>query len=254
MALDIEWVRARLPGRQIVWIETTGSTMIEAARLAEAGCGSGAAVVAEEQLEGQGRQGRTWHSERGTGLYVSTVLRLPLEAREAPLLTLTLGLATAEAICQTTGLTCDLRWPNDVLIGEKKCAGILVQVEEAAFVAGIGINVNQTAFPEEIAASATSLRLATGLVQSRERLLVRLLAAVDSFTRMLAGGGKGPILRIFTRASSYARGKRVMVEQGDSVIQGTTEGLDPSGFLVVRQDDGTRSVILAGGVRLAARE
>jgi BirA family biotin operon repressor/biotin-[acetyl-CoA-carboxylase] ligase len=129
-----------------------------------------------------------------------------------------------------------------------------VQVEEAAFIAGIGINVNQTAFPEEIAASATSLRLATGLVQSRERLLVRLLAAVDSFTRMLAGGGKGPILRIFTRASSYARGKRVMVEQGDSVIQGTTEGLDPSGFLVVRQDDGTRSVILAGGVRLAARE
>ena len=251
MALDIEWVRARLPGRQIVWREITGSTMTEAARLAAAGCRSLTAVVAEEQLAGQGRQGRIWHSERATGLYVSIVLRLPLTAREAPVLTLALGLAAAEAISRTTDLACDLRWPNDLLMAGKKCAGILIQVEEPAFIAGIGINVNQTAFPKELAETATSLRLITGLLQSRERLLVNLLAAVDSFTKMLIEGGKEPVLRMFARASSYACGKRVMVEEGGCVIQGTTEGLDPSGFLVVRKDDGARSTILAGGVRPA---
>lgn len=252
MALDVEWVRARLPGRQIVWLELTASTMTEAARLAAAGCRSGTAVVAEEQLAGQGRQGKTWHSERETGLYVSIVLRLPLPATDAPVLTLALGLAVAEAISRTTDLTCDLRWPNDLLIATRKCAGILVQVDEPAFIAGIGINVNQTAFPLALADTAASLRLITGLVQSRERLLVHLLTAIDSFTRMLVEGGAEPILRMFARASSYATGKRVIVEQGDSLIQGTTEGLDPSGFLVVRKDDGTRSTILAGGVRLAA--
>jgi len=251
MPLDMPWIRAQLPEREILWLEVTDSTMRDAARLAAAGCPSGTAVLAEEQLAGQGRQGRSWHSERDSGLYVSIVLRLLLRAEDAPALTLALGLATAEAIARSTGLACDLRWPNDVLLGGKKCAGILVQLAGSAFIAGIGINVNHTAFPKQLAA-ATSLRLASGTAHSRERLLVNLLRAVDSFTGMLVDGGKAPVLRAFAQASSYACGKRVIVEQGDAAIQGTTDGLDPSGFLLVRQDDGTRTLVLAGGVRPAA--
>ena len=249
MPLDLAAIRAALPDRHIVWLETCASTMTEAARLAVSGCASGSAVVAEEQTAGQGRYQRTWHSQREAGLYLSIVLRLALAEESARVVTLALGLATAEAIARATDLRPDLRWPNDVLIGDRKCAGILVQVESSALIAGIGINVNQAAFAPEIAASATSLRLASGRPHAREPLLVHLLETVDSFTRMLADGGRGPILRMFARASSYVLGKRVVVDQGGSAIEGVTDGLDESGFLVVRRPDGTRTTILAGGVR-----
>lgn len=249
ITLDLERLRAAFPERLIVWHETTGSTMTEAARLAAEGCPSGSVVGAEEQTAGQGRLGRSWYSEKGTGLYVSIVLRLPLEPAGLPVLTLALGLAAAEAITRAAGTACDLRWPNDVLVAGKKCAGILVQLLEGAVVAGIGINVNQTRFPAELEPVATSLRLATGREQSREALLIELLAAVDSFLNILLEEGSDAILRLFTQASSYARDRRVVVELEDRTVTGVTEGLDPSGFLILRQDDGTRTVIVAGGVR-----
>jgi BirA family biotin operon repressor/biotin-[acetyl-CoA-carboxylase] ligase len=249
--LNIERVRRQLPGRRIEWFETVGSTMHEAARLAAAGCPSGTAVVADEQTAGQGRHGRSWHSEPGSGLYVSVVLRVPLPADSLPVLTLALGLAAAEAISRATGLGPDLRWPNDVMIDQKKVAGILVQLVDSVAVAGIGVNVNHARFPPEIASEATSLRLATGNSQSREDLLILLLPAIDSFCRMLLEGGRGPVLEMFSRHSSYVRGRRVRVEQPGGTVEGTTAGLDPSGFLILRADDGSESLILAGGVRPA---
>jgi BirA family biotin operon repressor/biotin-[acetyl-CoA-carboxylase] ligase len=249
--MELERVRARFPGRQIAWFESCGSTMIEAARLAAAGCPSGSVAGADEQAAGQGRFGRSWHSERDAGLYLSIVLRLGIPEEDLRALSLALGLATAEAIARATGVACDLRWPNDVLIGEKKCAGILVQAEPTALIAGIGVNVNHTQFPEEIATTATSLRLATASVHDREELLIRLLETVDSFTRMLAEGGRKPVLRMFTRHSSYVSGKAVAVHQDDRVVHGVTDGLDDSGFLRLRLPEGARLTIMAGGVRPA---
>jgi len=251
MPLDIARVRARLPDREIVCLEVTGSTMTDAALLAAAGCASGTAVVAEEQTAGQGRHGRAWHSERGAGLYVTIVLQLPLPLDDVPVLTLALGLATAEAIARSSGLACDLRWPNDVLLDGRKCAGILVQTSGAAFLVGIGINVNHSAFPAELARSATSLRLVSGVEHSREALLEALLVSVDSFVNMLVEGGRDPVVGLFARASSYTFGKRVTVEQGGALIEGVTDGLTPSGFLMLRRDDGTTTLITAGGVRPA---
>src|SRR4029077_12787221 len=134
----------------------------------------GTVAGAEEQTEGQGRLGRTWHSERDSGLYVSIVLRHLIPANTVPLVTLALGLAAAEAILKTTDLACDLRWPNDVLINGKKCAGILTQLEGPAVIAGIGVNVNHAKFPKELAELATSLRIAGGRTSPREQLLVDL--------------------------------------------------------------------------------
>ena len=220
MRFEIETVRRELPGRRISYFETLDSTMREAALLADAGSPSGTAVIADEQTAGLGRHGHTWHSEKGSGLYVSIILRPELPADSMPLLTLALGLATAEAIARTTDVRCDLRWPNDILVGEKKVAGILVQLLESAVIAGIGINVNHYAFPPEIAAEATSLRITAGRPHAREDLLISLAPAVDSFCKMLVEGGKEAILKAFSQHSSYARNKRVRVQQGDEIIRG----------------------------------
>lgn len=246
---DIDSVRRRLPGRRISFFESITSTMHEASALATAGCPSGTAVVAEEQTAGQGRHGHTWHSEPGAGLYLSIVLRLPLAPDSLPVLTLALGLAAAESIARATDLHPDLRWPNDVMLGDKKTAGILVQLVDSAAIAGLGINVNHPSFPDEIAGEATSLRLATGRVQSREELLTTLLPAIDSFGRMLAEAGREAIIEQFTRRSSYAVGKRVRVDTPGGIVTGTTAGLDAAGFLRLRAEDGSESLILAGGVR-----
>lgn len=244
MTFAIERVRARMPGRRIDYYDSVPSTMPLASGLAAQGCSSGTAVVAGEQTAGVGRHGHQWHSEYGTGLYASVVLRL---AAGGPVLTLALGLATAEAIAQTTGAACDLRWPNDVMCGGRKVAGILVQTQDAreVFIAGIGINVNQASFPAELASEATSLRIETGRTHRREEILAALLDAIDSHAAL----GREEILRSFSEASSYARRKRVRVNQGGTVLEGTTAGLDPSGFLIVEKDDGARELVLAGGVR-----
>src|SRR5580704_7319190 len=187
-AFDLKRVRARLPERQIHWFQSVNSTMTLAARLARDGCESGSVVGADGQVAGIGRHGHTWHSESEAGLYVSIVLRLALQARSLPIVMLALGLATQEAISHVSGLAADLRWPNDVLVGGKKCAGILAQLEGDAIVAGIGINVNHTAFPSEIEPFATSLKLAGAAVE-REDLLVSLLLAVDECCHILATDG-----------------------------------------------------------------
>jgi BirA family biotin operon repressor/biotin-[acetyl-CoA-carboxylase] ligase len=207
---------------------------------------AGVAVVAGEQTAGLGRHGHSWHSEAGAGLYCSIVLR---PSYAVPVITLALGLATAEAIARAADLQCDLRWPNDVMAGERKLAGILVHMEGAKPIAGIGINVRHVSFPADIAALATSLRIETGRAIAREDVLCELLPAVERYTRMLETAGRGAILREFSRHSSYATGKRVTVEQSGGIIHGVTAGLDDAGFLRVRRDDGSETLILAGGVR-----
>lgn len=251
MPFDLASVRRRLPDRRIDWFPSVDSTMPLAAALAREGAPSGSAVGADRQLAGVGRHGHSWHSEPGAGLYVSIVLRPPLHVRTLPILSLALGLATQEAIARSAGLATDLRWPNDVMHGDKKCAGILAQIESEAVVAGIGINVNHENFPPDIAPLATSLKLAGAQNLSREDLLVALLEAVDSSTTLLASEGSDATLRLFAKSSSYAHGRRVRVEQEKESIVGTTAGLDSSGFLLVRKDDGKIAKILAGGVRPA---
>jgi len=239
MTFDIDSVRSRLPGHEIDWFDTIDSTMLEAAR-------SGRIVGAEEQTAGRGRHGRTWHSPKGAGLYVS----MPLHDVAGPVVTLALGLAVRVAIINTTSLAPDLRWPNDVLLRAHKCAGILAQLEGDSIIAGIGINVSQTEFPEGLDTPATSLVL-EGAQVAREDLLVTLVHAVDDSCRILSEEGPDTIMRQFAQASSYASGRRVRAEAAGRSIEGVTRGLNPSGFLIVREDNGAETTIMAGGVRPA---
>ncbi|HLK65218.1 MAG TPA: biotin--[acetyl-CoA-carboxylase] ligase [Bryobacteraceae bacterium] len=234
--VDVVRIRAEFPGRPIEYYPTVDSTMTTAAR-----CPPGAVVVAGEQTAGQGRHGHSWHSEAGAGLYFSIVLE------PAPVLTLALGLAVQSALQDVAGIACDLRWPNDVMLGGKKLAGILVQLVDGKAIAGIGINLTHTAFPEELASEATSIKLHTAREPEPTGLVIALIHAIETF----AAEDQDAVLRLFTHASSYAVGRRVTVNQPGGVISGTTSGLDSSGFLIVRKDDGTDTLILAGGVRAA---
>jgi len=247
--LDLSRVREELPDHRIHWRRTIGSTMTEASRLAAEGCASLTIVGAEEQSAGQGRYGRHWHSEAGSGLYVSIVLRHSFTPSSLPLVTLALGLGAVDAISKATGVACDIRWPNDVLVHSKKCGGILAQLEGSAIIAGIGINVNQAEFSDELQNIATSLRISSGRVHSRERLLVELVSSVEAFCRLLEREGPAPILEMFSRASSFVNGRRVSVDLDDSTLYGTTAGLNGSGFLILRTDDGRENVVMSGGVR-----
>jgi len=231
-----------------VRLERTTSTMRDAAALAAQGCTHGTAVVAREQTAGIGRHGHAWHSEPGAGLYVSVVLRLP---ETSPILTLALGLAAVDAIRNTTGTVCDLRWPNDVMIAEKKAGGIIVQMVDSAAIAGVGINVNHTEFPPELGGLATSLFLESGRKTDSDTLLEALLTAIDDCCEILRSGGNAALLKMFASASSYVSGKRVQVDLGGRTIEGVTVGLDDSGFLRVRKPDGSVETVLAGGVRPA---
>jgi BirA family biotin operon repressor/biotin-[acetyl-CoA-carboxylase] ligase len=232
--IDLARLRTAFADRQILHFESLDST-----QRAAAGNEPGTIVLADHQLSGQGRHGHTWHSEPGTGIYCSLVLP------PTPVLTLALGLATVEAIEQATGIHCDLRWPNDLMLDDRKVAGILVQLADGQAVAGIGINVNQTEFPEDLEGEAISLRQHAGRELAREDILFALFPAIDSFI----SEDTETILRVFPYASSYVAGKRVRVDLPGGAITGTTAGLDPAGFLIVRQDDGTDTLILAGGVR-----
>jgi BirA family transcriptional regulator, biotin operon repressor / biotin---[acetyl-CoA-carboxylase] ligase len=232
-----------------------GSTSVAAMEAAAEGEPEGSVFFAEQQTAGRGRGGNTWESAPSDGIYCSLVLRPQLSPADALLLSLMTGIAVAEAVEQTTGLHPDLRWPNDVLLEERKFCGILTEMNAEAtrvryVVVGIGINVNQPTFSPGLEPIATSLRLASGHQWSRVQLAAALLKSLDNWYRKLAAGShelRSAILRKFEERSSFARGRLVHVDE-DGGFEGVTEGLDNRGFLLVRTERGLRSVF-SGGVR-----
>ncbi len=234
-----------------------GSTMDIAATLAQQGEPHGAIVLAEEQTAGRGRLGRSWYSERATGIYCSLILRPKMPAARAPILTLAAGLAVADAVFKITNLPADLRWPNDVLLQGLKCSGILPEMMAEAesvkyVVLGVGVNVNQREFPGELAGEATSLARALGRRLPRAEVLAALFRALDRRYRQFLDAGSDAVLADFQQRSSFAHNRQVSVENESGSFTGATRGLDSSGFLLVRRDDtGTIEPILAGKIRPA---
>jgi BirA family transcriptional regulator, biotin operon repressor / biotin---[acetyl-CoA-carboxylase] ligase len=231
-----------------------GSTNTAAMAAAADGAPEGSVFLAEEQLAGRGRGANSWQSPRSTGIYCSVVVRPTLPPSEVLVLSLAAGLAVRAAIeLVDSRVIADLKWPNDVLIGGKKVCGILTEMNAEAtrvryIVVGIGINVNQASFPKEL--PATSLRLATGSEWSRVEVVAVLLKSLDREYRQLLedGGARESILLRFAENSSWAQGKAVRIEENGSAFEGTTEGLDPRGFLQVRTAKGMQTV-LSGTVR-----
>lgn len=233
------------------------STNGAALRAGHEGEPHGAVFVAEEQLAGRGRVGHAWHSEKTSGIYCTVLLRPSISPAQAPLLTLVAGLAARDAVAEQTGLTPDLRWPNDLLLGGRKFCGILTEMhaepDRVQFaVVGMGLNVNHERLPEELAKMATSLRIESGRVHSRLELLVKLLRHLDRYYNQFLAAGTEPILARFAEVSSYARGKRVRISTAGESYLGTTAGLEPNGMLRVERDDGRTVVVMSGDVAEAS--
>ena len=246
-------LRGSLFGKRIYHFFKTDSTNRVALELGHAGEPEGAVVLAEEQTAGRGRAGHTWHSERATGIYATLLLRPQLAPVQTPLLTMMAGLSAHAAVQGVTGLSVDLKWPNDLLIHGKKVGGILTEMHaepaQVRFViVGIGINVNQEKFPADLAGAGTSLRMETGRTQSRLEVLVQFLRQFESdYSELLHEGATGVVKR-FEAASSYARGKRVRVTNGKESFTGVTAGLENEGLLRVKRDDGEMTTVIAGEV------
>src|SRR5487761_1035229 len=239
--------------KRILHFFKTDSTNTVAMRLGEEGEPHGTIVVAEEQTAGRGRAGHSWTSEKSAGIYVSILLRPQISPMLAPALTLAAGVAAYDAIAEETGLSPDIRWPNDVMLNGKKVCGILTEMHAEPdrihfAVVGIGINVNQTKMPGQLAGIATSLRMETGRVHSRLEALARLLRHADRYYIQFIAEGAGPILRRFAAVSSYGEGKRVRITTSKEIFEGPAAGLEPTGILRVKRGDGRIESVISGSV------
>jgi len=249
-------LQGALFGKHIHHYYKIGSTNTAAMEAASAGAPEGSVFVAEQQTAGRGRGANHWHSARSVGIYCSTLLRPALPPSDVLVLTLASGLAVRSAIQEIDSrVALDLKWPNDILIDGKKVCGILTEMHAEVtrvryVVVGVGINVNQSSFPPDLQAIATSLHLATGSEWSRVEVCVALLRSLDREYRGLLENQDATvsIVRRFEERSSSARGARVVVEDGG--FEGVTEGLDSRGFLQVRTAQGVHTV-LSGVVRPA---
>jgi BirA family biotin operon repressor/biotin-[acetyl-CoA-carboxylase] ligase len=240
-------------GHKVVHYFRVDSTNTVAQQMAAQGAAHGTVVLAEEQTAGRGRFGRVWYSERSSGIYTSIILRPPLAPSVAPVITLMAGVAVREGIERATGLAPDVRWPNDLLLEGKKVCGILTEMTAEvdrlhAVVVGIGINVNHSQIPEELAAIATSLRLQGSKVYSRVQVMAALLRQMEHHYQSLLKEGNESITRRWAATSSYARGKRIRVSTGREQFQATTDGLDVSGALRILRDDGRQELLVAGEI------
>jgi BirA family transcriptional regulator, biotin operon repressor / biotin---[acetyl-CoA-carboxylase] ligase len=256
LALAAEAIAARGGdlGKPLHLLAITSSTSDEARRAAKAGAPHGATWVAEEQTAGRGRQGRAWVGRRGESLLFSVIVRTRCPPARLPQLALVAGLAVRDAAARALpGVDVRIKWPNDVVVGRKKLAGILVESTLAgrdveALVVGVGVNVHTREFPEEIAARATSISLLrTGPPHDlRSQVLADILHGLSRDLVLVAGRGLG-LVHARLAAADALRGERVASEAG----AGRAEGVDPEGRLLVRTDDGALARWSAGEVHLA---
>lgn len=239
--------------------ETLGSTNTEAAEQARRGAGEGVCVLAYEQTAGRGRHGREWHSDVGSGLYLSIIVRPKLDAKSLPLITLATGVAVHDAL-KEFDIVPDIKWVNDVLVGDDKISGILAETVDTAkglaVIVGIGINLSSSSFPAELAETATSVEMETGTKPSPDEMAEVVTRYFSYFYEMLGDeDGHAEILENWRKRSTYFSGKLVRVAVGDATIEGTTDGLERNGALRVKLANGEVTVVQAGDVtRLRTRE
>ncbi len=257
-AADLERARALISaqrglyGRSLEILAETGSTNDDARAAAERGAPRGHVVVADAQRAGRGARGSVWSSPGGTDLYVSIVERLELPPRALGVLTLAVGLGVRDACVRVLGergLEARVKWPNDVRLGARKCAGILVESSSigerlGAIVIGIGLDVNRAAWPDELRDVATSLREAHGAALDRGEVLVALLASVEARVDQLVTQGPDAIVGALRQHLALV-GRAVRVD----AIEGVLEGLDDDGVLLVRTDDGALARVRSGTLR-----
>ncbi len=234
----------------------TESTNDDAAHLGREGAPEGTTVIADAQTHGRGRRGRSWVSPANVNVYVSVLLRPPIEPERCPQIGLAAGLAAVNAI-RTLLPAAQLKWPNDVLVRGRKLCGILAEMSAREgrvldfVVVGVGVNVNadQADFPPELAGLATSMRIELGEPIDREAFVASLLRELGREYHEFLASGFGQLRQRWEQACGTI-GQVVEVETETGRFSGRALGLDAHGCLRVARDDGSEAEVMSGDVRL----
>jgi BirA family biotin operon repressor/biotin-[acetyl-CoA-carboxylase] ligase len=241
---------------EILFFDETDSTNSRAIECAEKGCAEGTLVIAESQSGGRGRLGRKWLSPKGTGVYLSMVLRPAMDPRRASSVTLVTALALAEALKHLGKISLTIKWPNDLLSGGKKLAGILTEMSAEIdavnyLVIGVGVNVHTAVddMPEEIRPIATSFAAAAGKTVRRARVVREFLKRFERYYRLFCASGF-PAIRETLIAESGFLGQRVQVSAFGARQSGTVIDIDANGVLILRDDEGAVHEIISGDVAI----
>ncbi|MBI3651561.1 MAG: biotin--[acetyl-CoA-carboxylase] ligase [Acidobacteria bacterium] len=254
--LQHETASAHTPslGIPLLRFDELASTNDTARELAAAGHSEGTAILARRQTAGKGRQGRVWSSPADEGLYLSIILRPQLPAPQASLMPLAAAIAVAEMLSFDFHTAADIKWPNDVRINERKICGILVEssIENGLLqsaILGIGINIAQQNFPDELHDVATSLYLETGQAFAPDEVLPPLLARLNQWYPA-ALRRPDQVIERWQQLSSFAHDCAVRIVSGDATLEGITRGLTASGALRLELANGEWRDIVAGEVSL----
>ena len=242
----------KIIGKNLIVLDSVNSTNDYLKKLGNEGCENGTVVAAREQTRGKGRLGRTWQSKKDDGIAFSVLLRPNVAPSEVSAITPLAGLAVCKAIREYTKLDCVIKWPNDIIIGRKKLVGILTEMSAELdaveyVITGIGINVDHTSFPEEIAFKATSLLLETGRHIDKNEFLACVLEHLENeFV-------KNNLELTPTALSEYTDlcatvGRSVTFQRGTRRISGMAVGVSEHGELKVMMSDGTISLVNSGEV------
>ncbi len=246
--LRAETIRERLTGQwgtSVAYHQSTTSTMDDASAAAAAGATSGHLVVADRQTHGRGAHGRQWVSPPGSDLYFSVVTRPAIEPESTALITLATGLGVRDAAAELLpNRAVQVKWPNDVWIERRKCAGILVESRTIGMridsvIIGVGLNVNRTQWPTELANTATSLRAEQdgGEPFNRADVLAAVLSHIERWVERLSRDGAAVVVNAL-RPNLALVGESVRWEDGEGIF----DGIDPSGAARVRTDAGVLSL------------
>jgi BirA family biotin operon repressor/biotin-[acetyl-CoA-carboxylase] ligase len=234
----------------------TDSTNLQAKELAARGAPEGTLVVAEEQTQGRGRRQRTWFSPPQQGIYASLILRPAIPPTEAPRITLLAAVAAADTLLALTPLAVKIKWPNDILVGRRKIAGILTEISTGMdtvdyMVIGLGLNVNIPAgdFPEAFRSQATSILAETGAFFPRPLLLRRYLEYFEYYYDIFHSQGFEPVMQRW-KALTEMLGRRIKVDTIGRQHVGEVSDFDQDGFLILRDDGGESIRIFSGDVTL----
>lgn len=246
-------VKTRWAGRNVIYYDETDSTNIQAKLAGENGCPHGTLVVADRQVAGKGRRGRSWDSPKGMCVYMTLLLRPPVEPVKAPMLTLVMALSVAEAIRGQTGLHAVIKWPNDIVLNKKKICGILTEMSTEIdyinyVVTGVGINTNQEGFPEEIKERATSLFLEGGHYVSRSELVAAVMEQYEKNYEAFLKTGDLSKLQERYNGMLVNRGREVRVLEPRGEYNAYASGINKKGELVVTLPGGEEKHIFAGEV------
>lgn len=240
-------------GKTVVFKETVESTQKEAHKIAEEAV-EGTLVIAEEQTAGRGRMTRAWHSPKSTGIWMSLILKPDLPPFKAPQFTLIAAVAVAEAIQETTGLTPEIKWPNDLLLNGKKITGILTELQAdsdriRSIIMGIGMNVNQQSFPAELETIATSLAIEKGAPIARARLVQVILKNLEMYYKEYVENGFGSIKEKW-ESFAVSVGRQIVARTVNGSVRGKALGITEDGVLKLQDEEGVIHSIYSADIEI----